>query len=304
MATPDDSNPPPQSTASRSIVKRPLRAQQFGQVFVRVITSARVDRYSYRKHIHLVVKVLVGPKERPFAIHQGLLITESDFFHNALKGGWKEGDDGVIRLPEEYEEPFMVLSHWLYTGVVDPSVKYGGDVDKDDALAGSRGLGRCQLFFRELAVEKDECDAECSDARSLDKFDWDMFVLVLSYILGDKLQSPGFKNAVIDFLIQYHFISRRNHKKMPNCPTIRYAFENTPERSCLRNLLLDMVVWCPDYAMQRQNLCSSHHVHFLAGCARGIQDRLHGRVKAAPFEGGKTDGCARYHEHKEGTASC
>ena len=42
----------------------------------------------------------IGPKHIKYCIHKALLVHHSEYFRNALKGPWKEAEEGVIRLED------------------------------------------------------------------------------------------------------------------------------------------------------------------------------------------------------------
>ncbi|KAF3034198.1 hypothetical protein E8E11_002033 [Didymella keratinophila] len=49
------------------------------------------------------------------AIHRGLLIQHSEYFKTALKGPWREAEEGVVRHVDVQREPFDIFVTWLYT---------------------------------------------------------------------------------------------------------------------------------------------------------------------------------------------
>lgn len=42
--------------------------------------------------------VLVGPEKKAYNIHEAILTHHSEYFRNALRGPWKEADEGIIPL--------------------------------------------------------------------------------------------------------------------------------------------------------------------------------------------------------------
>lgn len=65
-----------------------------------------------------VVKILVGPDQTEFNIHDELLRARSKYFASALSGQWRESD-GIVELSEDDPKLFRLISHWLYTDTVD-----------------------------------------------------------------------------------------------------------------------------------------------------------------------------------------
>lgn len=48
--------------------------------------------------------------------HKDLIVSRSDFFTRALNGKWKEGNDNVVKLPEDEPEIFWLYIQLLYSG--------------------------------------------------------------------------------------------------------------------------------------------------------------------------------------------
>lgn len=67
-----------------------------------------------------VVRVLVGPDEVAFTVHEGLLSFHSEFFRGALRGSFAESHDLLIRLPEEEPHEFDWFVQWLYRDHFSP----------------------------------------------------------------------------------------------------------------------------------------------------------------------------------------
>ncbi|KAL2072711.1 hypothetical protein VTL71DRAFT_12054 [Oculimacula yallundae] len=60
------------------------------------------------------VTILVGPDEVPFRVHKNVICEASDYFDAAFKSGFKEADEGIIRMSEENPLVFRKLLAWLY----------------------------------------------------------------------------------------------------------------------------------------------------------------------------------------------
>ncbi len=68
------------------------------------------------------VQVRVGqvpPEVETFTLHRGILRHYSGYFDAALKDGFKEGQTGIIELPDEDALLFKRFVFWLYTGVFE-----------------------------------------------------------------------------------------------------------------------------------------------------------------------------------------
>lgn len=53
-----------------------------------------------------IVEVVVGSEEKPFQIHESILVSSSKFFQTAMRGLWAEQREGPIKLEDEQPEIF------------------------------------------------------------------------------------------------------------------------------------------------------------------------------------------------------
>lgn len=96
-----------------------------------------------------MVQVEVGPEERKFTLHKGLLCAFSSYFKAALEGGFKEAEEQVIRLPEDDVKVFERFQLWIYTGTFIEAGETEKDMD-DDLIIGlylsaeARGIPQLQ----------------------------------------------------------------------------------------------------------------------------------------------------------------
>ena len=118
-------------------------------------------RYDYEESI----TVLVGEEKKKYVIHKNIVCQSSPFFDAAVKGQWKEAAEMVVRMPETKPEIFSAYVGWLYTGNLD--VKATPDTKYTKAM-------------------------EPADVEAI------QFKLVDAYRLGDYVQDPTFRNAVVD----------------------------------------------------------------------------------------------------------
>ncbi|KAI8932788.1 hypothetical protein NX059_010278 [Plenodomus lindquistii] len=117
------------------------------------------------------IAVHVGTKKEKFYVHEHLLIAFSNFFKAALNQNWKEGHEKVVMLPNAGTETFQIFANWVYTGRV-----FSTKVDD--------------------VTRKDPDNRESG----LNNKEWSR--LFDAYRLGDFLQAVGFKDAIIDALMQ------------------------------------------------------------------------------------------------------
>lgn len=101
---------------------------------------------------------------KAFDVHEELLKKHSEFFRSALKKEWREGHSQSIALDDEADDPeiFAIFYHFLYTG---------------------------QIFSSKSGDSEDTNWDE----------EWDR--LADAFLLGDKLLSTSFKDAVTDAII-------------------------------------------------------------------------------------------------------
>ncbi|KAF2094513.1 hypothetical protein NA57DRAFT_80317 [Rhizodiscina lignyota] len=57
-----------------------------------------------------VIQVIVGEEKAVFYVHQNLLLKSSTFFRNAINGPWKEGEEGIVRLPAHTPKSFKIYT--------------------------------------------------------------------------------------------------------------------------------------------------------------------------------------------------
>lgn len=59
--------------------------------------------------------MLVGPGQESYTVHKDLICAKSPVFEAACNGNFIEGIQGIVRLPEDKPETFVLLLEWLYT---------------------------------------------------------------------------------------------------------------------------------------------------------------------------------------------
>ena len=81
------------------------------------------------------ILVRVGKTKQAFYVHETLLRDSSDFFNNALKKEWKEGQEAAVDLPDAQPDDFRAWVKFLYTGRV-----YIGDASVGITPRGPHGI--------------------------------------------------------------------------------------------------------------------------------------------------------------------
>lgn len=101
---------------------------------------------------------------RSYSVHDELVIANSAFFEAALKKGWLEAEQRIVKLPEDDPKTFDLFYWFLYTG---------------------------KIFS----------ERDCLD-KTREGTDEEKNRLGAAWTLGEKLQFSDLKDAVIDILIQ------------------------------------------------------------------------------------------------------
>ncbi|KAK5733562.1 hypothetical protein LTR17_009550 [Elasticomyces elasticus] len=66
-----------------------------------------------------LITVLVGAAETRFVAHKDILSAKSPFFSAACGRDWIEGQEKIVRLPEQDAEAFRVYLRWVYSDALD-----------------------------------------------------------------------------------------------------------------------------------------------------------------------------------------
>ncbi|KAK5119280.1 hypothetical protein LTR85_007636 [Meristemomyces frigidus] len=153
----------------------------------------------------LTIVVGVGDDEKTFYIHQNIVKDHSDFFAAALNKGWKEAEDGIVRLPTEVLAHFELFARFVYFGKIY-AAKAKADSEDDEAHATRVGVEAHVLF-------------DC-------------------WIMGDRLMAVSFKDAVHDAITQLI----RDERLIP-VDFQNSVYPKTAGPNSLRRLLVDVAVW-------------------------------------------------------------
>ena len=130
---------------------------------------------------------------KTFYIHEHLLKRHSDFFTTGLSKPWIEHKEGSVRFPDDSPEYFDIFARFLYDGKIHST------------KAGDRAI-----------ICRDE--------------EW--LRLAESWILGDKLLSTTFKDAVMDALSQK--LITLSPPYLPHRLAQDRLFKNNQQRQCLQ----------------------------------------------------------------------
>lgn len=186
---------------------------------------------------------MVGKEDaaKEFLFHKERLTDHSEFCEVALSSNWLEGKEHIIRLPEDSAENFNIFHNFVYKRRV-----------------------MIEWLHDQTRNEYDEL---------LDDGEWDR--LLDLWMLGDKLMSPTFKDAVVDRLAEKvaeeEYICPTNfHEKIYSMTTC----------SCgLRRLLVDIAlsVW-PERSLEEAEMDESWNEFFKDVAVRATSGKASGRV--------------------------
>lgn len=124
--------------------------------------------------------------------------------------------------------------------------------------------------------------------------------LMFAYLLGDRLQSDAFMNAIFD--------SIRNSGAYggPWGIAVRYAYEHTLEGSRLRSFLVDCKITNSDQSNSFLALNRVQHKEFILDVAKKLWHCDRGRMESTtnPTTMTKRTFCSKYHEHGDCVGDC
>lgn len=206
-----------------------------------------------------------GPKEHreTKVFHKNLLMSVSGFFATGLTSSFREAETGIFELDEEDAFTFSIFEQWVY---------------KD------------RLFIKKTA-----CTAS-SDAED-DDTEWEC--LPRLYTLGERLDAPRFKDAIVSAIIE----KVGESKVMPDT-WASYVYQNTVSACALRRLIVDFHVFAHQGKLLKKGACpdaDEPEFEFLQDAMARMADAGQ-QVFAAGAAAGEmpwADACA-YHEHGEG----
>jgi hypothetical protein len=138
------------------------------------------------------VSVIVGPAEKCFTVHNGVLCTISKSFRVACSTRWKEGQDKVVRLPDVDPTVFQRYVDWVYGDILVS----GGDLQKKLSMLVELHL---------LADKLDDVKFRNKTIRVLTRCSWASNlcpgVQVITSIWSNTTSSSPLRKWVIDILM-------------------------------------------------------------------------------------------------------
>jgi hypothetical protein len=161
-----------------------------------------------------------GPKatRETKIFHKNLLMSISGFFATGLTSSLKEAETGVFELEEEDSATFSVFEQWVY---------------------------RDRLFIKKTNTSSPSSSS--SDAED-DQQEWECMPRL--YTLGERLDAPRFKDAVISAIIE-----KVNETKVIPDNWATYVYQNTVSACALRRLIVDFHVFAHQGKLLEKGAC-------------------------------------------------
>ncbi|KAF2813014.1 uncharacterized protein BDZ99DRAFT_568278 [Mytilinidion resinicola] len=203
-------------------------------------------------------------EKKDIRIHKGLLTYHSAFFAAALNGGFKEGETGIVELPDDEVAVFQAVYCWLYTGRLhDPP---SSPLAKASSAPGP--------LTPEIPLTGE--------------------VICKVFVFGEMRGIPALKNEAIDLLHRFTCVME--------FPTIvlHYIYENTSDESLIRKMIVEMAA---DFFLSCSDLtCFNTKRDLLpAGFLLDLMFKLEtqdGKFKETGNTGMvNLDRCSKYHDH-------
>jgi len=146
--------------------------------------------------------VRVGKTKQEYHVHEKLLRASSEFFNNALKKEWKEGQEAAVDLLDTEPKHFEAWTKFLYTG---------------------------RVFFQEQ-----EADGMPKD---LERVAAEILTWVDLYSLGDFIRDTDFRDALIDALIDWMCVMDKIPLSLSS-----FVYSHTTNASTHRRFAVDVHV--------------------------------------------------------------
>ncbi|KAK3619784.1 hypothetical protein LTR56_023798 [Elasticomyces elasticus] len=207
----------------------------------------------------VAVHVGKGTSMKSFEVYEELLIRHSEFFRAAVSKKWREGQERAVSLPEDKPGHFEIFFNFLNGGQIFSSKEGDHDPEQNTDLEWSR--------------------------------------LIWCWILGQKLLSVTFKDAILDAIVAKMQDQGRYSKALYMQP-----FDYSTPSQSLRKLLSDIVVykWVPlDWTYNTPDI-AKYPEHLLDVAMALDAVKWQGRDASPPWA---NNDCT-YHEHVADGTPC
>lgn len=153
-----------------------------------------------------MVTVKIGPQQKQYRIHKGLITYHSEYFGSAYSGQWKEADEKDVVLEDIEPAIFDVFVQWLYTQDM-PSVE------------------EIERILKVYPEDEEDGDPVIT-------------VLTKSLVFGDRFLSPAFRRGASRGIIEV--LSADEPGTFTIFTAVKFSFENLPEEHIINELFIDL----------------------------------------------------------------
>ena len=189
-------------------------------------------------------------------MHKKLLLQHSRYFSACLGKEWREGKNNTVKMEEDDPEAFEVFNHFVYVGKI-------------------------------FTMKESDLSYDAEKNHSTDH-EWDR--LMRCWMLGDKLQSTTFKDAITDATTIKKLATR-----IQLVGVQAQIYENSAGLCGMRKLVVDFAVWEWDQKTISTYLSHTHPAQLLYDLAVALNKaRISGIQGSAPFKQANT---CYYHDH-------
>jgi len=210
-----------------------------------------------------IVEIIVGVNKTKFRVHAYKLSQASNFFKAACSSLWECGRTRTITLDDQDPGIFAIFISWLLNETFNKTESF---VDLD--LEGEARKWTAMQQWTQLCY---------------------------CYFLGDFLQSDGFKNQVVNYLLLNKRLQAEETKTVSGTrpKDIKLVWANTVSGSPLRRMILDhsVVSGCTKQ-LESQAPCTEFHEYLCELMALFVERRKQAKKGLKPWQ---QDKCF-YHE--------
>lgn len=164
-----------------------------------------------------MIRIIVGPEEQRFSIHEALLTARSTFFKNIMTRDCVEAESKTVKLPDEVDpETFALYEQLVYTGMI-PGKRFDTEMYAEEPARNREPHEFCAKEYENL------CGL---------------------YILCERIEDPEGKTAALTALVtklnDEHVDENRNRIGcFPGKKAINIMYEGTTEYNLGRDVLVD-----------------------------------------------------------------
>lgn len=201
-----------------------------------------------------VVKIYVGRKRKEFIVHKNLICDASKFFNDAFTGPFKEGQEGVMYMPEDDPESFSCFIEWLYRNplpIVEDGTEVSKVVTKTKEPTENKEFGPItkEEHLAEVSrKEKEAKDAEDEKKARDARLSVQINRLLKLYYFAEKMFINGLMNRTMDRIRQ----GLATYGRILNYHEAKQIYFNTNQGSQLRVFCAELIVYKLDQCSDKR----------------------------------------------------